>query len=427
MSLSTVWNADAGDGPVPSSARGPFAIYAGWYNVLISLTIITFVVGSTNYSFGLFVKPAAQDLGLTRATMNVGLIVFVIGMAAFSPLLGRLMDRVSIIPVARISALVFAVTMFALSRTTTPWLMAALLAVPLAAATVGTGGLFGTVLVSRWFTHLRGRALSIMWMGTSFGGMVVVPLNALLMTYLGWRGALAAMGVIVGIMVMLLTFFVRVRPDHDTQAYLTSHEGGRPRGLSASEVLRQRDFWMIVIPVALMLSVDQTMLATITPYALDRGMNLAQAASLMSATTASAIAGKVVIAWIADRTDLRLLLALTAIFGVIQCACMVYDPSYLLLLTVCLMTGLAVGGTMPLANILLSYRFGAPSIGTVMGLQMPITLALSMFTLYFVGAVHDRLDSYSMAFIVFGGMFAASIFVLPFIRYKAPKQAVEPG
>ena len=97
-----------------------------------------------------------------------------------------------------------------------------------------------------------------MWMGTSFGDMLVVPLNALLMTYLGWRGALATMGVIVGVMAILLTFFVRVHPDQDTQTYLADNDGERPPGLSASQVLQQRDFWMIVIPVALMLSVDQT-------------------------------------------------------------------------------------------------------------------------------------------------------------------------
>lgn len=106
---SAAWNDNANGGMVPVSARGPFGFYRGWYNVLLSLVIITFVVGSTNYSFGLFVKPAAEELGLTRASMNLGLVVFVIGIAAFSPVMGRLFDRVSIIPVARASALLFTI------------------------------------------------------------------------------------------------------------------------------------------------------------------------------------------------------------------------------------------------------------------------------------------------------------------------------
>jgi hypothetical protein len=73
---------------------------------------------------------------------------------------------------------------------------------------------------------------------------------------------------------------------------------------------------------------------------------------------------------------------------------------------------------MPLANIVLSYRFGAASVGTVMGMKMPVTLVLSMGTLYFVGATYDRYGDYNYAFWIFSGMFAASILFLPFIRYR---------
>jgi MFS family permease len=400
------------------SERGFFGIYTGWLNVIIVLVAITFVIGSTNYSFGLFVRPVSEALGLSRATFNIGQMSLMIGTATASPFMGYLLDRQPILWIARASALLFAVTMFAISRTTTIWLFPILLAGPLAISVVGCGGLFGTVIVSRWFTDLRGRALSIMWMGTSFGGMLIVPVNAILLSFLGWQQAIAAIGLIVGVVVIGLTYLLKAEPEPQTSDYLISRDRGHIPGQSWRAILKQRDFWLISLSVSMMLSVDSALLATITPYVLDRGMSLAQAASLMSALTASAIAGKVVIAWISDRADLRLMLAVTALFGIFQTLALTLDLSYGLLLAVSLLTGLAVGGTMPLANIVLSYRFGAASVGTVMGMKMPVTLVLSMGTLYFVGATYDRYGDYNYAFWIFSGMFAASILFLPFIRYR---------
>jgi hypothetical protein len=42
-----------------AQSLGLFGVYYGWYNVAIALVVCTLSVGSTFYSFGLYVKPAA--------------------------------------------------------------------------------------------------------------------------------------------------------------------------------------------------------------------------------------------------------------------------------------------------------------------------------------------------------------------------------
>jgi MFS family permease len=156
---------------------------------------------------------------------------------------------------------------------------------------------------------------------------------------------------------------------------------------------------------------------------LDYKMSMTAAASIMSATTASAIAGKLLLAWMADRYDLRILLAITAAFGMILCGTLLIVPPYGVILAVSLLTGLAIGGTLPLSNAIIAQRFGAASVGTAIGLMAPI-FALSVTTsLYFVGATHDRTGNYGFAFAVFIVVCFVAMCLLPLVRRHAKTAA----
>ena len=68
----------------------------GWFMVGVSMLLLLLTVGPTSYAFGLFVLPVSEDLGLSRADINTGLILLNFGMAALAPFVGRLLDRTSI-------------------------------------------------------------------------------------------------------------------------------------------------------------------------------------------------------------------------------------------------------------------------------------------------------------------------------------------
>ena len=53
------------------------------------------MIGSTLYNFQLYVKPFEEAFELTRAQTNIGLILLNVGMALWSPMVGRLLDRLS--------------------------------------------------------------------------------------------------------------------------------------------------------------------------------------------------------------------------------------------------------------------------------------------------------------------------------------------
>ncbi len=396
-------------------SAGWFGIGYGWYTVLITALTTMLIVGSTNYAFGLFVRPVAAELELPRATVSSGLVLFYAGTAIFGPFVGRVLDRYSIRAVALLGAASFGAGMASIGMTSSVWLIGAAIFLPVSIGALGCGGLFGAVVVSRWFERHRGRALSISAMGTSFGGLVVFPVVAVLVDRLGWRWALIATGGGVWLVTSALVLFLRPLPPP-----VPKQEGRRDEAWPLGAVLRSVEFWIIALAISLMLGVDGALLVTLTPYVQDRGFSLAQVTALTTTMTASAIAGKIVIAWIADRADLRILTAATASLGIVQCGVLLLTPSFELLIALNCLAGMAVGGTYPLFSAIVAERFGTAAYGWVRGLMSPMTSIFGSGAVYFAGAVYDAEHSYRTAFLVFLVCAAAAMGLIMTLKRMGP-------
>jgi len=381
-----------------------------WYVLVLSVVIITLVVGSTNYSFALFVKPIAAGMKLSRAAVNSGLVLFYIGTAVFSPLVGRLLDHFPARPVMLVSAALFGAGMAGVGLSASPLAMALYIAAPISAGAVGCGGLFGALVVTRWFDKGRSRALAISAMGTSLGGLVTFPVVAFLIERWGWRAALIGVGVGIWLVITALGVSLREAPSR-----VTGRGKGRD-GWTTPGILRSPQFWIICLAISAMLGVDGALLASTTPYALDRGFSLTQVTLLMTVTTASAVLGKLLIAAVADRIDLRWLIVLTAALGVVQCAVFSTNPPLWVLFATNGLAGLAIGGTYPLYSAIVAERFGPSSYGWIRGLMTPANSVLASAAVFFAGAVYDRTHHYTLMFLVFivaGGLAMVLMLALP--------------
>jgi len=412
----------------PDSLRaqpgGPAAlgIYPGWTNVVVSVVVSMLAVGATSYSFGLFVKPVSTDLGIGRASIAVGLILFHLGSALFSPIVGHIVDRNPARRMMLVSGALAGGGFIIVGLSSSLALMAFCILVPVAAGTVGATAT-GMVLVSRWFTRLRGRALSISALGTSFGGLITFPIVAVLINNYGWRDALVITGIGIWTVLWLVAFMLREAPAKGGVSMVAAPEQAREWTVTA--LIRERDFWLIALSIALMLGVDQALLATVTPYAQDRAYSLTAVTLLTTVTTASAIAGKLVIASIADRIDLRLLVGITGLCSTTLCATMLLQPSYGALVAVLSLTGLAIGGTYPLSNAIVAQRFGVVSMGLVRGLMMPLSSIFASICLFSAGKLYDIDKAYDRAFA--GFLVATLVAILLIALSGRAKPAAEPA
>jgi MFS family permease len=375
-----------------------------WVMVAISVVLLVLAVGTTTYAFGLFVLPVSNEFGLSRANVNTGLIVLNVGIAAFSPFVGRWLDHSSIRLVLGLSGLAFVVGFVVLALSRNLWLSAAMLAGPVALGVVGVGTLTTTTLVARWFTAHRARAMAIAAIGISLGSIVVVPPVGLLIVALGWRETLIVEAVVLGVIIALVLPFVH-NPPSETRNRETANPnvGGfmAATPTAGPKLLRSPVFWMLAGSLGLVFGVLQTIVVSLIPHAQESGLPIARAASLISIYGAMALAGKVALAWIGDRIDRTLLLsALFAMVSLVSAA-LTMGASYPALVACSAILGGAGGAMTPAFTALLADRFGAASIGTAYGTASTILAIVSAACIRAGGELYDRGGDYGIMFIAF--------------------------
>ncbi len=410
-------------------------IYPGWRVHASVFLCAMVVVGCTSYIFGLFVIPVTEEFDITRGTANNGYIAFLLGVGIMSPLVGRLLDKVPARLVLGAGGLVFGLGMLGLSRSHSPLLMLVLIIGPVAFGMTACGTLAANTVVARWFRNRRGRALGILAVSTSAGGFIFTPVTAMLIESLGWRDALMTIGLFaMAVVGLVVTLTVKDRPSGDEPGYdaefgdpeadRVAATDGQTRAPAREEerewplgqLLRNRNFWLLSLGVGLLYGSDQAMVTSNVPYFQDIGIDLADAAFIVSFMTVSAITGKVLVGTLADKLDLRWVFHAVGIAHIAILVIYLAQPSYWVLLVLATLFGLGVGGVFPVWTTMVAWLFGSRSYGTIMGLMTVLFKAVSIVAVRFIGEVHDMTGSYVVAFWTFMAMVTVAMVLISLIR-----------
>lgn len=395
-------------------------MYYGWNIVIYSGLIYSVILGSTYSAFGLFIVPVSADLHLSRADMNMGVIVLNAGAALLAPLAGWVLDRVPTRRVMIVSALLAGMSFASLSFSRSTWLSLIVLALPLAIAIQGAGILTCSVLLARWFTVRRARAMLLAFTGASLGGIFLVPAIGWLLGREGWRTTLLIMGIAITALVLLMALLIRERPRPGELEGATEREASRPETATATlpkapktilSLLAMPQFWTIGVGCGLGMAIVQADLLTIVPLAMDGGLSALQAAGLISLTSAAAVVTKLSLAIVADRLDRIVLMTGLIAIAIVVNLLLLIGSAYWVLVACSLLIGLGSSALSPILQAILADRFGASSFGTVRGLMMPLSAILGMVAIRIAGDVFDRFHGYHYLFVGFAvaGVLAAAL------------------
>ena len=66
-----------------------------WVILFTGFTVM-FLSGGSRFAFGLVLKPMSEDLGWSRSTLSLAVMVFMTAAAVSLPVAGRLVDRYSL-------------------------------------------------------------------------------------------------------------------------------------------------------------------------------------------------------------------------------------------------------------------------------------------------------------------------------------------
>ena len=396
--------------------------YYGWYVVVMAALVFTVIIGSTYSIFGLLVIPVSAEFDLSRAEINTAVICLNLGSALVAPFIGRILDRVPARKVMAVSAVLFGGSLVALGQSHWLSVSALIILLPLSIGLIGTGTLTMSLVIARWFTAHRGRAMTLAMVGTSIGGLTIAPVAAWLIEREGWRTTLTLLGLAMTVLLLVLTLIMRERPGPDDveTAAAPSTLPNRPNlhgapadKLAVPAMLKMPLFWTVGLAAALGLAVPLAIGVSLVPLVLERGYSTMQIASLIAVSGTSAIIGKFAVAVLADKVDRTWLLGLLIVLAIIPAMGLVVAGTFAALVTLTIVLGLTTSVIAPIFYTLLADRFGLANFGTVRGIMAPVTAIMGAVGLRFIGEMHDATGNYDLGFRILAGVaIAASILML---------------
>lgn len=394
-------------------------VFHGWWIVGVAMLAQAVSVGLGIYSYGLLVLPIGSELGANRMEMMWGKTGLSLMTIVVSPILGVLLDRRSTRALMIFGALALGSAFALISVSRTPWEFAFAFAVLPAVAMAFLGPLGTSVLVTRWFTAQRGRALSLAALGSSIGGLLIPLLFQALIDARGWRSACLWTGIAaIALLAPAILVLVRNRPA-DLALYPDGAATARPStahaaGAPVVHLLRSGLFWRIAITVGAVFAANAALLVNLVPFAQGQGIASKQAALLVSVFAISGIGGKLLFGLVADRVDLKIALVALMALQAPPILAMGTTSTYPVMAISAAVLGMASGGLMPGWTALLARIYGPMHCGRVLGRMLPVAGVMSTLIVPFVGLLFDRSGDYARAFMFLAVLvILATVFLAP--------------
>jgi MFS family permease len=273
------------------SYSGWKVVLAGFFGVMVSFAAVV------PYTFGLFIKPLSVTFGWHREGISAAFSIAALTVAAASPGLGFLLDRLG--PRRIILPCIF---VFSASYVSLAWLTPHLIHFYLTYFLIGLVGNGTAYLgysraISTWFNRRRGLALSIMLAGGACGAMLLPVVAQAAITRYGWRTAY----VILGLLAFGLGFPFAARFAREQSATLSSERISNDSGRGVASALRSRIFWIIAATVCLYAFSVNGIIAHLSPMLTDRGISTQGAAYAISILGAAGLVGRVLTGVFLDR------------------------------------------------------------------------------------------------------------------------------
>jgi MFS family permease len=366
---------------------------------------VALAVGNGLYfTFSVFLVPLVEEFRWSRGLTAGALSLSTVLQGLLSPVAGILVDRFGPRPVILSGAVLLSAASILTATTRSAFELYLYTGLLGAVGLVGLGPVPMGVLLSRWFSARRGRAVGVAFSGMGFGVFVMGPLAQWLIASMGWRVASAVLG--LGSLCVLFPIAWLGARDPEARAV----GPGRPRqqtsGPNPDSALRQairtRTFWALwcaylCTPLAVF-PVTTHQVA----FAIDRGFQPIFAASIFGVMGLLSIVGRVSFGFAADRFGGALTATVSyacTAGGVLALLALEGDARAGWLVVYALLFGLGFGARGPIITAMASDLFGGRRFGVIYGALSVGNGLGGAIGPWFGGVVHDVLGSYRVVFL----------------------------
>ena len=169
-----------------------------WWVVFATICGLLVGAGPINvFTFGVFLKPITEDLGLSRGAFSAALTFHAAIAAIVLPIIGWLVDRRGARRILLPGLFIYAIATASYALLQAPPLLLIFL---IFALTGLVGGVQSPIpyaaVIAQWFDRQRGLALGIGTAGVGLGVALMPQVAALLIDAVGWRLAYVGLAIV---------------------------------------------------------------------------------------------------------------------------------------------------------------------------------------------------------------------------------------
>lgn len=282
---------------------GSREIYYGW--VIVAAVSITETVtwGIIYYGFPVFLRPMEQDLKASRVAITAAFSIG-LGVAALAALpVGRWIDRHGGRALMTAGSCLATVLTLAWARVESlPALYAVWFLMGLAMAATLYEPAFAIVV--SWFRERRDRALLIVTLVAGFASTIFMPIEAWLLTRVGWRSALTILAAVLAVITIPIHALV-LRRGHTLARPAAGGTASAVPGMTLGEAARTLVFWVLASAFFVGNFSTAAVSVHLIPYFVDRGYSATVAAAVIGWMGAMQVPGRLLFvpisAWLGAR------------------------------------------------------------------------------------------------------------------------------
>jgi len=297
----------------------------------------------------------------------------------------------------------------------------------------GSSGVGYTKVMGTLFTRHRGKALAVFGAESTVALALLPVLTNAFIAHFGWRGAYLAYGLIM-FSVAPVIYFVIHEPGMRTAAGRPTDRPPPPmEGMTSSQFLRDRTFWLLVLLAVVSGGLYQGMLTHVVAAMTDKGFSATTAADVLAISTLTGLVGTLLGGFAVDHfrtarpvAAFALLSAAgAAMFAVVNVA----SGGVPLLIAAMAAQGAATAALRPIASYLQTRFFGLRAFGEANAIQIVFQGTAMAITPPLFGIIYERQGSYALVYwlMIGGGVLSACLYlVLGPYRYATSSRRASP-
>lgn len=406
MSLArNLENPDTLQSAAPEAALTEFDLgYFGWRVVLAACLGVMAGFGSLFvYTFAVFVKPLGAEFGWSRETVSSGFGVAAVTLGLFSPLLGRLIDRLGPRRIILPCMTVFGCAMASLALLRSGAWQFYLTCFVLGLVGNGAAHLAYSRSISTWFQQRLGTALAFVMVGAGLGAMILPVVAQTIISRSGWRTAYLSLGCIALLLGLALSWlYVRERGSVRRESAPVEHFG-----MTWQQGLGSFAFWIIVAVLCVSSISMNGAITQMSALLTDRGITAGSAALCASVLGASSLLGRIGVGWLLDRffgARVAFAVNLSTAAGIFLLA---RANSFLTGCLAAALIGIGAGGEAAITPYLLTRYFGLRAFSTLYGITWTFYAAAAAIGPVILGHAFDSTGSYVSLLVILAAALAS--------------------